>query len=135
MRMHESLLIRVRSRDGFRYGPALGIRSLAVPHASLSRRRGYRALDPRPRTSPRFAILTRNADVRFSGSGYRPPTSATSLPTHGHALEHPILASSTSRAVSQVTSKLHSLSPIFLGTGDLPLSKKDHECCEPRQSF
>jgi len=103
---------RVRSRDGFRDGSTLGAPSLAAPHAPLSRRRGYRTLDPRPRPSPRFAIFTRSADTRFSGSGSRPKTSATSLPTHGHALEHPILASSRAPLFA-VTSKPRSLPPLF----------------------
>jgi hypothetical protein len=34
-----------------------------------------------------------------------------------------------------VTSNLCSLSPCLFKAGDLPLSKKDHEHCEPRQSF
>jgi len=112
VRMHESSPFRVRSRESFRYGPALGTFSPAIPHASLSRHRGYRALDPRPRTSPRFAIFTRSADTRFSGSKCRPLTSATSLPTLGHALEPPILASSGWR-FTRLTSKPHSLSPLF----------------------
>jgi hypothetical protein len=38
---------------------------------------GYRRLDPRPCPSSRLALFTRDADRRFSGSGYRPTTSAT----------------------------------------------------------
>jgi len=54
--------------------------------------RSHCALDPRPRPSSRFAMFTRSADKRFSGSDCRPTTSATALSTHGHTLEHPILA-------------------------------------------
>jgi len=56
MRVHESVLVRVRSRDGFRYGPALSVRSLAILPAPLSRHRSYRSLDPRPRASSRLAL-------------------------------------------------------------------------------
>jgi len=56
-------------------------------------------LDPRPLLSTRLALFTRNADRRFSGSGYRPTTSATYFPTHGHTPEHPILAFRACRAL------------------------------------
>jgi len=72
--------------------PALAIPSPATPPAALSRRR--RLLRARPPSLPtvRLAMFTRDADRRFSGSDGRPTTSATSLPTHGHTLEHPFLA-------------------------------------------
>jgi len=52
----------------------------------------HRPLDPRPRSPSRTAVLARSVDKRFSGSDCRPTTSATTLPTHGHTPEHPILA-------------------------------------------
>lgn len=69
----------MRSRDGFRFGPALGAPSLTAPRTCSRSVRSYRALDPRPRPSPCFAIFTRNIDRRFSGSGSRPTTSATTI--------------------------------------------------------
>jgi len=72
--------------------PALAIPSPAAPAAALShRRRLLRARPPSPPTV-RLAMFTRSAGKRFSGSDGRPTTSATSLPTHGHTLEHPFLA-------------------------------------------
>lgn len=53
---------------------------------------GYRGLGSRPRASSRSAIFSRGADTRFSEPGCRLSTSATYFPTHGHTLEHPILA-------------------------------------------
>lgn len=72
--------------------PALAIPSPAAPPAPLSRCR--RLLRARPPSLPtaRLAMFTRSAGERFSGSDGRPTTSATSLPTHGHTLEHPFLA-------------------------------------------
>lgn len=93
------------------------------------------ALDPRPRPSSRFAMFTRSADKRFSGSGCRPTTSATALPTHGHTPEHPILALRFERPAFAVTPNLPPRSPGPFGHGDLPLSKKGRECCEPQQSL
>jgi len=93
------------------------------------------ALDPRPRPPARFAMFTRSVDKRFSGSGCRPTTSATALPTHGHTPEHPILAVTSERPAFAVTPRLLSCSPDPCGPDDLPLSKKDHECCEPLQSL
>jgi len=71
---------------------ALAAPSPVAPAASLSRRR--RLLRARPPSLPtaHLAMFTRNASKRFSGSGRRPTTSATSLPTHGHTLEHPFPA-------------------------------------------
>jgi len=72
--------------------PALAIPSPAAPPAVLSPcRRLLRARPPSP-PAVRPAMFTRDADKRFSGSDGRPTTSATSLPTHGHTLEHPIPA-------------------------------------------
>jgi hypothetical protein len=72
--------------------PALAIPSPAAPTAVLSRcRRLLRARPPSLPTVP-LAMFTREAGERFSGSDGRPTTSATSLPTHGHTLEHPFLA-------------------------------------------
>jgi len=110
--------------------PALAILSPAAPPAALSRRR--RLLRARPPSLPtvRLAMFTRSAGKRFSGSDGRPTTSATSLPTHGHTLEHPFLAKSE-RPASAVTPNPPSLPRRFLGRRGLPLSKKDREGCEP----
>jgi len=51
--------------------------TLGSPEVRFRDARGYRELDPRPCPSPRFALFTRSADRRFSGSGHRPTTSAT----------------------------------------------------------
>jgi hypothetical protein len=71
---------------------ALGAPSNATLRTSLSRH----SKSPRPRPPSTLtghtAMFARCADKRFSGSGWRPTTSATPLPTRGHALEHPILA-------------------------------------------
>jgi len=50
---------------------------LWLPELCFRAAQGYRRLDPRPCPSPRLALFTRGADRRFSGSGYRPTTSAT----------------------------------------------------------
>jgi len=56
----------------------LGVLSPSAPKAlACADALGYRGLDPRPRPSPRFALFTRSADRRFSGSDCRPTTSAT----------------------------------------------------------
>jgi len=83
---------RVRSRDGFRYGPALGAPSLTAPRAPLSRRPWLRcARPPSPRIAPfrdfhakrRHALLW----VRLPPNDF-----CNYIPTHGHTHEHPILA-------------------------------------------
>jgi len=92
--------------------PALATSSPAAPTAKLSLpRRLLRARSPSLLTV-RLAMLTRSAGARFSGSGGRPTTSATSLPTHGHTLEHPFLAS-PERPASAVTPDPPSLPPRF----------------------
>jgi len=110
--------------------PALAIPSPAALAAALSHCR--RLLRARPPSLPtvRLAMFTRSAGERFSGSDGRPTTSATSLPTHGHTLEHPFLAKSE-RPASAVTPNPPSLPQRFLRRHGLPLSKKDHEGCEP----
>jgi len=71
---------------------ALAIPSPVAPPAPLSRcRRLLRARPPSLPTVP-LAMFTREAGERFSGSDGRPTTSATTLPTHGHTLEHPFPA-------------------------------------------
>jgi len=77
-------------------------------------------------------MFTRMTGLRFSGSGERPTTSATALPTHGHTPEHPILADFNAPFV--VTLNVLSLPPHLFGVrflgpallepGGLPLSKK-----------
>jgi hypothetical protein len=66
------------------------------------------------------------------------------LPTHGHAPEHPIPAVRHAPLSRIAMPNLPSISSCFtarclrhgaLRHDDLPLSKKDHENCEPRQSF
>jgi hypothetical protein len=110
--------------------PALAIPSPAAPTAVLSRcRRLLRARPPSLPTVP-LAMFTREAGERFSGSDGRPTTSATSLPTHGHTLEHPFLAQSE-RPASAVTPDLPSLPQRLLQRHGLPLSKKDREGREP----
>jgi len=85
-----------RSRVVSATNPALAIPSPAAPTAPLSRCR--RLLRARPPSLPtvRLAMFTRDAGERFSGSDGRPTTSATTLPTHGHTLEHPFLANNSS---------------------------------------
>jgi len=125
---------RVRSRDGFRYDPALGAPSLTAPRTTLSLRPRLRcARPPSPRIAPfrdfhakrRHALLW----VRLP-----PDDFCNKLPD---ARTHP--RASDSREPEEphyaVTSNAPSLSPCFLGHRDLPLSKKDDEGCEPRQSF
>jgi hypothetical protein len=114
-------------------------RPSASLHSSLPVRRfhvarGYAALDPRPRASPRFAVFTRNVDTRFCGSDCRPTTSATTsrrtdTPT---SIRFPL---ASKRRITQSPRMRPRYRRSFLGSGDLPLSKKDHESCEPRQSF
>jgi hypothetical protein len=110
--------------------PALATSSPAAPTVPLSlHRRLLRARSPSLPTA-RLAMFTRDAGERFSGSGGRPTTSATSLPTHGHTLEHPFLAR-PERPASAVTPDLSSLPPRFLRRDGPPLSRKDREGCEP----
>jgi len=65
---------------------------------------------PSPHTF-RLAILTRCADARFSESRLPPKDFCNFTSTHGHALEHPIFASSEIQLLA-VTSKLHALLPV-----------------------
>lgn len=125
---------RVRSRDGFRYSLALGAPSLTAPHAPLSRSTWLRcARPPSPRIAPfrdfhtkrRHALLW----VRLPPNDF-----CNYIPTHGHTLECPILACFEEPHYA-IASNAPSLSPPFLRSCDLPLSKKDYESREPRQSF
>jgi len=77
--------VSVTNRPSAPFHPRLHAHRFRFAHS-------YRALGSRPRASSRSAIFSRGADTRFSEPGCRLPTSATSLPTHGHTLEHPILA-------------------------------------------
>jgi len=124
---------RVRSRDAFRHDPALGAFSPAAPCAPLSRRLRLRCARPPSPPIATFRAFTRNADARFCESDCRPTTSATT----SNARTHP--RASDSRLIRQaafaVTSNSPSLPSPFLGSNDLPLSKKDHESYEPRQPF
>jgi hypothetical protein len=114
---------------------ALGAPSPTAPRVLLSRHiKGYRRLDPRPCPSPRFALFTRDADRRFSGSGYRPTTSATDFRRTDTL---PSIRSSRFARPAYVRGDVESafaLARLFKA-GDLPLSKKDHERREPRQPF
>jgi len=103
------------------------------PELQLSLCSNYRALDPRPRPSSRSTLFTRSADGRFSGSGCRPTTSATyfrrtdTLPS----IRFPRFTRPAFRSDAECA-------PVFscmFRARDLPLSKKGHESCEPRQSF
>jgi len=96
--------------------------------------RGYDALDPRPRASPRPAIFTRNVDTRFSGSGCRPTTSATTSRRTDTPSSIRFSLASRSRITQSPRIRPRCRRP-FLGSCDLPLSKKDYESREPRQSF
>jgi len=125
---------RVRSRDGFRYGLALGAPSPTAPRTPLSRRTWLRcARPPSPRIAPfrdfhakrRHALLW----VRLPPNDF-----CNYIPTHGHTLECPILACFEEPHYA-IASNTPSLSPPFLGSCNLPLSKKDYESREPRQSF
>jgi hypothetical protein len=95
---------------------------------------GYRALDPRPRASPRstaFALWI--ADTRFSGSGCRQTTSAT---TSQRTDTPTSIRFSRIRTVAITPQpECAPLSPRFLQHGDLPFRRSDHEDREPRQSF
>jgi hypothetical protein len=64
--------------------------------------RGCRALDPRPRASPRFVVFIRNADTRFSGSDCRPTTSATT----SNVRAHPRASDSREISKSRMTQRL-----------------------------
>jgi len=98
--MRGPLRSRVRSRDGFRYGPNLGAPSLATPRVPLSRHtRLSRARPPSPRIASSHHLLrvtggVGNADTRFFGSDCRPTTSATKSRRTDTPCEHPILADS-----------------------------------------
>jgi hypothetical protein len=87
---------RCRSRSRSRVFPRRSGPRRPFTHGSqnfaFAKLQGYRELDPRPCPPPRLALFTRDADERFSGSGYRPTTSATDFPTRGHTPEHPIFA-------------------------------------------
>jgi len=55
--------------------------------------------------------------------------------TRGHAHEHPILAHSTRRLLAVHIEFALVFAAPFYGNSDLPLSKKNRESHEPRQSF
>jgi hypothetical protein len=92
--------------------------------ATLSRGPSYRALDPRPCPSPRLALFTRCADGRFSGSGYRPTTSATDYPTHGHTPEPPVFALRTVPSLSRVDVEGDLAFACFLGHATFPSRRR-----------
>jgi hypothetical protein len=96
--------------------------------------RGYRELRSPSPPVVRLALFTRNADLRFSGSGYRPTTSATNYDarTHSRASDsrlfvRPAFCGDVERALD--------LAMLFYGTATAPPSKSHDESCEPRQSF
>jgi len=103
---------RVRSRDGFRYGPALGVPSLIAPRAPLSRRPRLRcARPPSPRIAPfrGFHAKRRHALLWIR----LPPNDFCNyIPTHGHTHEHPIPACFEEPHYA-VTSNALSLSSLF----------------------
>jgi len=92
-----------------------------------SRCLSYRALDPRPRPSPRLALFTRGADRRFSGSGYRPTTSATDF-RRTDTLPSIRFSHSSRRPAHQdwwaVTSNLRSFSPACLRLATFPSRRR-----------
>jgi hypothetical protein len=58
-------------------------------------------------------MFTRMTGKRFSGSGERPTTSATALPTHGHTPEHPILADFNAAFLGDAEPALASTTPFW----------------------
>lgn len=94
---------------------------LLVPRFRAAR--GYCELDPRPRPSSRAAILTQRADTRFSGSDCRPTTSATALPTHGHAPELPILVQIRDPAFRRYRGRALAPAPPFTERRPSPLEE------------
>jgi len=101
------------------------------PFACSARRtslsRDSKPLPARP-PSPlivRFAMFTRSADKRFSGSGCRPTTSATALSTHGHTPEHPILAQWFERPACAVDlESAHAFRRAFGGPATFPCRRR-----------
>jgi len=96
----------------FRDDPALVALLPAAPEHAFALPEVPRARPPSPPTEP-LAMFTRMTGLRFSGSGERPTTSATALPTHGHTPEHPILANFNAPFV--VTLNVLSLPPHLFG--------------------
>jgi len=120
----------------FRYDPALGALSLIAPRSPLlASPGGYDGLDPRLRTSPRFAGFL--AERRHALLWVRLPPNdfCNYIPTHGHTQEHPILAYSSVPLDAGDFSNSPTPSPLLLESNDLPLSKKDDVDREPRQPF
>jgi len=127
---------RVRSRDGFRYDPALGALSLTAPRSPLfgvdrwlrwARPPSTRIATFRefPRGTPTCASLGQAAAQRL-------------LQLHPDARTHPRVSDSRLLRGAALRNRLEyalaNRRP-FLGSCDLPLSKKDYESREPRQSF
>jgi len=104
---------RVRSRDGFRYGPALGAPSPIAPRAPLSRRPWLRCARP---PSPRIASLRDfHAERRHALLWVRLPPNdfCNYIPTHGHTHEHPVPACFGAPHYA-VASNTPSPSPLFI---------------------
>jgi len=104
---------RARSRDGFRYGPALGALSPIAPRAPLSRRPWLRCARP---PSPRIAsIRDFHAERRHALLWVRLPPNdfCNYIPTHGHTHEHPIPASLEAPHYAVAPNALSS-SPLFI---------------------
>jgi hypothetical protein len=108
--------------------------TLGPRHRAYALPRGYRELRSPSPPVVRLALFTRNADLRFSGSGYRPTTSATNYDarTHSRASDsrlfvRPALCGDVECALD--------LAMLFYGITTAPPSKSHDESCEPRQSF
>jgi hypothetical protein len=81
---------RVRSRERFRFDPALGALSPRAPRATLlALTRSYSELGPRPRTP--LAPRVKGCDGRFMEPDCRLSTSATTFTTRGHTPGRPVL--------------------------------------------
>lgn len=90
MHPHEPLPFRLRSRELPLRKRPFGFRSPAAPKTALPHRPGLRQARPPSPGTDRLALLRSTLDTRFSGSGYRPSTSATALRRMGTTHEHPI---------------------------------------------
>jgi len=113
--------------------PSVPIRT-RVPELCFRAAQDYRALDPRPHPIPRLALFTRDEARCFSGSGYRPTTSATDF-RRTDTLTSSRFSHLARPAYFAVTFEDAFVVAMPVWTGGLPLSKKDHERCEPRQPF
>jgi len=125
----------VRGHVCYRDEQTLGAISLAGPRRrACALLRGYRELRSPSPPVVRLALFTRSADLRFSGSGYRPTTSATNYDarTHSRASDPRLFARPA--FCGDVECALD-LAMLFYGIVTAPPSKNHDESCEPRQPF